>query len=283
MRIDNDIENLEIELLLEAIFQRYGYDFRSYARASISRRIRQFLADSSCNTISEMIPRVLHDETFFVQLIRAFSITVTEMFRDPHVYASIRERVIPRLKTYPFIKIWHVGCATGEEAYSLAIVLKEEGLYDRATIFATDFNDMALAKAKEGIYSLEKAQKFTKNYQSAGGTDSFSSYYQAAYDSMAIAQTLKKNITFANYNLVTDQVFGEMNLIMCRNVLIYFDKSLQNRALGLFSDSLATSGFLCLGDKESLRFSDVSNNFAAVDAKNRIFRKLAAAALTGSQ
>ncbi|MBW1811738.1 MAG: protein-glutamate O-methyltransferase CheR [Deltaproteobacteria bacterium] len=271
---ETEIENLEIELLLDAVFYRYGYDFRSYARASISRRARQFLIKSGCHSISEMIPKLLRDEAFFEGLAQAFSITVTEMFRDPHVYLSIRKNVVPLLKTYPFTKIWHVGCATVEEVYSLAIVFKEEGLYDRATIFATDFNDTALAKAKEGIYPLDLAKKYTKTYQQAGGKDSFSKYYQADYDSMAVNQSLKKNITFANYNLVTDEVFGEMHLIVCRNVLIYFDRALQNRALKLFSASLATGGFLCLGDKESLRFTGVVDDFATVDEKGRIFKKL---------
>jgi chemotaxis protein methyltransferase CheR len=278
-----EIENLEIDLMLEAVFRRYGYDFRSYARASISRRTRQFLASSGYDRISEMIPKLLRDEAFFEGLARTFSITVTEMFRDPHIYLSIRENVVPLLKTYPFVKIWHAGCATGEEVYSLAIVLKEEGLYDRATIFATDFNDTALAKAKEGVYSLEKVKQSTKKYQQAGGTESFSEYYQAAYNSMAISQSLKKNITFANYNLVTDQVFGEMNLIMCRNVMIYFEKTLQNRVLGLFSRSLASGGFLCLGDKESLRFTDVVDDFAVMDEKSRIYKKRAGISEVGPE
>ncbi len=270
---ETEIENLEIELLLDAIYRRYGYDFRSYARASISRRIRQFLTNSGCHRISDMIPKLLRDKTFFEDLALTFSITVTEMFRDPHVYLSIRENVIPLLRNFPFIKIWHAGCATGEEVYSLAVLLKEEGLYDRATIFATDFNDAALARATDGIYPLEKVQQFTKNYQQAGGTESFSEYYQAAYDSMAITQSLKKNITFANYNLVTDHVFGEMNLILCRNVMIYFNKELQNRVFGLFLNSLASGGLLCLGDRESLRFTNVADSFAVVDDKNRIFKK----------
>jgi chemotaxis protein methyltransferase CheR len=272
----NDIENIEITLLLEAIFQRYGYDFRSYARASIERRVRHFLPKCGCATISELIPRLLHDESFFEPLVHEFSITVSEMFRDPTVYRRIREKVVPFLKTYPFVKIWHAGCASGEEVYSLAILLKEEGLYDRATIFATDFNDSALEQARQGIYALETVQQFTSNYQQAGGTRSFSEYYHAHYEAMAIDETLKRNITFANHNLATDGVFGEMHLILCRNVLIYFNKELQNRALKLFRDSLARGGFLCLGSKESLLFSDVQTDLKPIDEKARIYQKTTA-------
>lgn len=269
----NEIESIAITLLLEAIFERYGYDFRGYARASIERRVRHFLPQSGCDTVPEMIPRVLYDECFFERLVREFSITVTEMFRDPHVYRSIREKVVPLLHTYPFVRIWVAGCATGEEAYSLAILLKEEGLYDRATLFATDFNDAALDKAKEGIYALEHIRQSTANYQQAGGTLSFSEYYHAQYGAVAIHPSLKKNLTFANHNLVTDGVFGEMHVILCRNVLIYFDKTLQNRVLKLFTDSLVHGGYLCLGSKESLRFLDVQDHFKAIDEKGRIYQK----------
>ena len=270
---ETEIESIEMALFLEAIFERYGYDFRCYARASIERRIRQLLQKSGCNTISEMIPKLLHNESFLEQLLQWFSITVTEMFRDPLMYRCIREQVVPLLKTYPFIKIWHAGCATGEEAYSLAILLKEEGLLNKATIFATDFNDFALDKAKYGIYDLDNIKQFTRNYQQAGGTRSFSEYYHAHYESMAINQSLKRNITFANHNLVTDSVFGDMHLILCRNVLIYFDKELKNRVLNLFSDSLVRGGYLCLGSKESLQFSDVQDHFKAIDEKWRIYQK----------
>jgi len=269
------IEEIEIGLLLEAIFQRYGYDFRHYSRASIERRVRQFQGKSGCSTISEMIPKLLHDASFFEVFVREFSITVTDMFRDPFVYRSLRKNVVPILKTYPFVKIWHAGCATGEEAYSLAIVLKEEGVYDRATLFATDFNDAALDEAKKGIYALDNAKKFTTNYQAAGGTSSFSEYYHARYQAMAINTSLRENITFANHNLVTDSVFGEMHFIMCRNVLIYFEKALQDRVLNLFSDSLVHGGMLCLGTKESLRFSNVKNRFQTIDEDARIYRKKA--------
>ena len=269
----HDIERIEVDLLLQAVFERYGYDFRAYARASIERRVRQLLLDSGCNTISAMIPELLHDESFLSRLIARFSITVTDMFRDPAAYRSLREKVIPLLKTYPFVRVWHAGCATGEEAYSLAIVLAEEGLYDRTTIFATDLNDRALETAREGVYPLERIRGFTRNYQQSGGRESFSQYYHAQYENAVMSQALKRNMTFANHNLATDAVFGEMHLILCRNVLIYFGRELQNRALQLFVDSLIHRGFLCLGSKESLMFSDAHSRFDPIDARWRVFQK----------
>ena len=268
-----EIERIEIGLLLEAIYQRYGYDFRSYSQASIERRIRQFLSGNGYKNISEIIPKLLHDEKFLSNMIQYFSISVTEMFRDPFVYSAIRKQVVPFLKTYPHIKIWHAGCATGEEVYSLAIVLKEEGMLERTTIYATDFNDASLEKAKAGIFSADKIKEATHNYQYSDGTDSFSEYYHARYDAAAIDNSLKKRITFANHNLATDSVFVETHLIFCRNVLIYFNRDLQNRALGLFADSLVRGGFLCLGTKETLNFTAVSELFDAVDGKAKIYRK----------
>ncbi len=268
-----DLESIEIDLLLEAIFRRYGYDFRSYARASIERRIRLFLSSSGCSDISEMIPKLLHDNEFFSKLVRYFSVSVTEMFRDPSVYRSLRENVIPMLKTWPHIKIWLAGCATGEEVYSLAILLKEEGLYERATIYATDFSDEALERAREGIYEPAKLQDATRNYQQAGGKCSFSEYYQARYDAAVINAALRERVVFSSHNLAMDGVFGEMHLIFCRNVLIYFNRELQNRALNLFTESLVHGGYLCLGTKETLQFTDVSHCFDTVDSKARIYKK----------
>jgi len=270
---DAKIELIEVDLLLEAIFQRYGYDFRSYARASIERRIRQFLPGAGCSSVSEMIPKVLHDPEFFSRLARNFSISVTEMFRDPFVYRAVREKVVPLLRTWPHVKIWHAGCATGEEVYSLAIVLREEGVYDRTTIYATDFNDEALGRAREGVYAVGKVKEATLNYQQAGGKASFSEYYHAHYEAAAMDGSLKKRITFANHNLAVDEAFGEMHLVFCRNVLIYFNCELQNRALGLFTESLVHGGFLCLGTKEDLQFSDVSNLYVEVDGKAKIYKK----------
>lgn len=270
----NQIENLEIDLLLEAIFLRYGYDFRNYARASIRRRILQFMNSVDAETVSEMIPLLIHDESFFEKMAREFSITVTEMFRDPSLFLSLRQNIIPLLKSYPFIKIWHAGCATGEEAYSLAILMKEENLADKTTFFATDFNDSALEKAKEGIFDLNNARKFSENYQQAGGKQSFSDYYHAKYGSLAITKELKKKIIFASHNLVMDQVFSETHLILCRNVMIYFNRNLQDRVISLFYESLVNGGFLCLGKKESLLFSKYQDKFKVIDSKNKIFQKI---------
>ena len=268
-----DIEKIELSLFLEAMNQRYGYDFRHYAQASVKRRVRRLLAKSGYPTISEMIPKLLYDEAFSQFVIGDFSIAVTEMFRDPEFYGSIRKKVVSYLETYPFTKIWHAGCATGEEVYSLAILLQEEGLYDRATIFATDFNEAVLEKAKEGIYALRDIRQYTTNYQKAGGTRPFAEYYHAQYKSAIMNQSLKSNITFASHNLVTDGVFGEMHLIFCRNVLIYFDKTLQNRVLSLFADSLNYGGFLCLGSKETLEFSSVADHFKVIDEQAKIYQK----------
>jgi len=268
-----EIEDLEITLLLEALLKRYGHDFTQYARASIARRIRSFLERSGSTTVSGMIPLLLRDESLFERFLKGCSIPVTEMFRDPFVYRSLREQVAPVLKTYPFIRVWLAGCATGEEVYSLAILLREESLYDRSTVFATDFNDAVLATARDGVYSLKEATQYTRNYQQAGGTRPFAEYYHAEYDRMAMQTELRENVTFANHNLVTDGVFGEMHLILCRNVLIYFDRDLQTRVLNLFSDSLVNSGFLCLGTKESVQFTAARDQLIPFDEKARIYRK----------
>jgi len=270
---NSKIDEIEIDLLLEALYRRYGYDFRSYARASIERRVRHFLSLSGLESVSEMIPRILRDKEFFTMLVGHFSISVTEMFRDPFVYRAVREKIVPLLRTWPHFKVWHAGCATGEEAYSLAIMLKEEGVYDRATIYATDFNDEALSKAKEGLYQIEKMKDATRNYQLSGGKASFSNYYHARYGAAAMDDSLKDRILFSNHNLVADSVFGEMHLILCRNVMIYFNRELQNRSLELFTDSLVRGGFLCLGTKEDLQFRDVNNLYSIVDDKARIYKK----------
>ena len=272
MKSEN-ISELEISLLLEAIYQKYGYDFRQYSKAHILRRIRNRLAMSGLEDVSQIQSKVLKDETFTHELLQDLSITVTEMFRDKDFYQSLRENVIPILKTYPFIKIWHAGCATGEEAYSMAIILQEEGLYDRTTIYATDFNQHALNKAKEGIFSNALIKEYTINYQLSGGKESFSSYYTSNYGNIIMNQSLKKNIVWANHNLVTDSVFAEVHLILCRNVLIYFDVDLQNKVQKLFCESLINGGILCLGSKESLRFTDFHEKYSELDKKQRIFKK----------
>ncbi|OQY44568.1 MAG: chemotaxis protein CheR [Anaerolineaceae bacterium 4572_78] len=267
-----EIEEIEVDLLLEGIYQRYGYDFRHYGRASIKRRLQHHLTKADYGIVSEMIPSVLYDESKFKALLFDISVTVTEMFRDPWFYVGIREKVIPFLKTFPFINVWHAGCATGEEVYSLAIVLKEEGLYDRARIYATDINDSALEKAKSRIYPMSKMKEYSSNYQHAGGKRSLSHYFYAKYDSVIVDADLQENITFANHNLATDNVFGEMHLILCRNVLIYFNRTLQDRVLSIFADSLRYNGFLCLGTKETMHFAKVRDDFVEFLRNERIYQ-----------
>ena len=259
--------------LLESLYQKYGYDFRQYSEAHIKRRLRNRMTLSGIQDISEMLYKVQNDETFVSKLLHDLSITVTEMFRDPGFYKSLRENVMPILKTYPFIKIWHAGCSTGQEAYSMSILLQEEGLYERSTIYATDFNQQVVNHAKEGIFSNVLIKEYTANYQLSGGKASFSDYYTSDDQNAIMNQSLKKNIVWANHNLVTDSVFAEVNLILCRNVLIYFDKNLQNKVHQLFYSSLINGGILCLGSKESLRFTELDSKYVEVDRKSRIYKK----------
>ena len=267
------VEDIEIRLLLEAIYQLYGYDFRSYSPASMRRRIMHRLTMSGFSTVLEMTDRVLRDRQFFVILLNDLTVNVTEMFRDPEFYKAFREEVVPVLKTFPFIKIWHAGCSTGGEIYSMAILLEEEGLYERAMLYATDIDKNVLAAAKKGIYPIHAFKQYTDNYRRAGGRQSLSDYATARYDSVIMEQRLKRNIVFADHDLATDQVFGEMHVILCRNVLIYFDRPLQQRVFRLFGESLDMGGFLCLGTKESLRFSGNEESFDVVNRSLRIFRK----------
>ena len=266
-------EQLEIQLLLEAIFRKYGYDFRNYAFAHTKRRLEHRRAHEGLRSFSEMQHRVIRDEPFFNKVLLDLSINVTEMFRDPWFYQRVRDTVIPHLKTYPFIKVWHAGCSSGQEVYSMGILLEEEGVKDRVQIYATDFNERILEKAKLGIYPMDLVREYTANYQQSGGTRSFSDYYAADYDNVVMKSFLKDKMLFSPHNLVTDGVFGEMNIIFCRNVLIYFNRELQNRVLQLFCDSLCPGGFLCLGSKESLRFSDVADQFEVVSEREKIYRK----------
>ena len=265
--------DVEIASLLAAVNEKFGYDFRQYSRAHIKRRIMNRLAISGIKDLNEMQENVLNDELFASKFLQDLSITVTEMFRDPVFYRSVREQVVPVLKTYPFIKIWHAGCATGQEAYSMAILLKEEGLYDRTTIYATDFNQDALNQARSGVYPNKLMKDYTANYQLAGGRESFSDYYTSSYKMVILNNDLKKNIVWANHNLVTDSVFAEVHLILCRNVLIYFDKDLQRHVQNLFYDSLIKGGILCLGSRESLRFGHYSEAYQEIDKKQKIFKK----------
>ncbi len=266
-------EQYEIDLLLEAIYREKGYDFRQYARASLVRRLNLQLKRHGLTHYSELIPLLLHTDIAFESFLKEMSITVTDMFRDPLFYKQFRELVVPKLKSWPFVKIWCAGCATGEEVYSLAIVLKEENFYDRCQIYATDYNNNSLHIAKEGIYPLAKLKQYSENYNKSGARSSFADYYHANYNGAKITESLKKKIVFSHHNLVRDSIFGEMNVVFCRNVMIYFNKDLQNRVLSLFTESLCHGGFLCLGTKETLQFSCVAKAFEVVADQEKIFKK----------
>jgi chemotaxis protein methyltransferase CheR len=267
--IDN--QDIEIRLLVEAIYQKYGYDFRNYSQAHVKRRVVSRLSQSGMKSISEMIHESLNNHKFVELLLMDLSINVTEMFRDPAFYAALREDVIPVLRTYPYLKIWHAGCASGEEVYSMAILLKEEGIFHKTQIYATDFNPVIIRQAKEGIYPAARMKEFAVNYQKSGGRSTFSDYYTVQGESAKLLEPLKKNIVFATHNLVTDSVFAEVNMVICRNVLIYFDRNLQDRVISLFVDSLPGGGVLCLGSKENLQFSKHSDSFNPLVAGERIY------------
>lgn len=265
-------QDIEVSLLLEAVFEKYGYDFRDYSGAYLKRRVLTRMRRSNLASVSEMINKVLYDHEFFRTLLLDISLNVTEMFRDPRFFVAVREKVVPLLQTYPFLKIWHAGCSTGEEVYSMTILLKEAGLLDRCLIYATDFNQAVVQKASEGIYPLERMKQYADNYYKSGGNGAFSDYYIAKYDSAMLDQTLKKNIVFSDHNLVSDGVFGEMNMIVCRNVLIYFNRELQKRVFTLLFKSLLPGGILCLGTKETMLFSGYKDKFTELHKLN-IFRK----------
>jgi chemotaxis protein methyltransferase CheR len=268
-----DTSKQKLSLLLDTVYEKYGYDFSQYSQAHIMRRIMNRMTMSGMQDISQMQSMVLNDETFASRLLQDLSITVTEMFRDPGFYRSLRENVVPILKTYPFIKVWHAGCSTGEEAYSMAIILQEEGLYDRTTIYATDFNQQALNTAKEGIFPDKVMKEYATNYRLSGGKETFSDYYTSSYDNVIMRQSLKKNIVWANHNLVTDSVFAEVHLTLCRNVLIYFETALQNKVQQLFYGSLLNGGILCLGSKETLHFTSLHQEYIELDKKHRVYKK----------
>jgi len=271
---NTDLFNIELQLLLEAIFLRYGYDFRNYSKAHIKRRVLHRLGTSQLQTVTDLQNKVLRDRDFFIEFLNDLSINVTELFRDPEFYKSLRENIIPKLRTYAWFKIWHAGCATGEEVYSLAILLQEEGLLERCQIYATDFNQKVLEIAREGVYHKDEIEQYERNYQLSGGKRKLSDYYQSMYGSVMFNKDLSSRIVFADHNLVTDSVFADVNLILCRNVLIYFEKSLQENVVGLFYESLVPSGILCLGTKESLKFTRHEKLFEPIDEKQRIFKKL---------
>ncbi|QWR76017.1 CheR family methyltransferase [Candidatus Magnetomonas plexicatena] len=268
-----DNENLEIMLLLEAIHAKYGYDFRNYAKASIKRRIKHRMSIAEIDKITEVIERVIYDRSFFLDLLGDFSISTTEMFRDPTFFQAFRKTIIPELQKLQHIKIWVAGCSTGEEVYSLAITLKEENLYDKATIYATDYSEKSLRLAKEGVFDLKLLKKYAANYLQSGGVHSFSDYFTAKENLAAIDKSLRQNIVFSIHNLTTDGVFGEMNMIFCRNVLIYFNRDLQNRVFGLFTESLEHGGYLCLGSKETIRLSNFSDNYTQVLTDEKIYKR----------
>lgn len=270
---EDNTSNIELDLLLEAVYRKYGYDFRDYSRAHVKRRLYNRIRQHDLQSFSQLQHLLLYNEHTFQEVLRDLSINVTEMFRDPAFYAKMRTEVIPLLKTYPYLKIWHAGCSTGEEVYSFAILLHEEGLYERSQIYATDFNPDVLETAKRGIYPTARIKEYTLNYQEAGGKDSFSNYYTARYDAVIFDAALKKNIVFAEHNLVTDSVFAEAHLIICRNVLIYFNRSLQNKVLQLFSESLIKGGFLGLGSKENIIFSPIENSYKTIDSEQKIYQK----------
>jgi chemotaxis protein methyltransferase CheR len=265
--------DIEMGLLVDAIYLKYHFDFRGYAGASMRRRLKAAMARFSCDTVSQLQDRVLHDASFFPALLDYLTVQVSEMFRDPSYFLALRKEVVPLLRTYPSLKIWVAGCSTGEEVYSLAILLREEGLLKRSLIYATDINPQALRRAEAGIYDLDRIASFTLNHQRAGGRSSLSDYYTAAYDRAVFDKSLREQVVFSDHSLATDSVFAEMQLVSCRNVLIYFDRKLQDRALGLFRDALCRKGFLGLGSKESLRFSGCAEAFTDFVREERIYQK----------
>ena len=274
VRTIETVQPEELKALLAAIREVYGYDFTDYAEASIKRRSLYFMNSRQIKTVSELSQMLLNDEGVFEEFVRNVSVTVTEMFRDPAFYASLRTQVIKRLATYPFIKVWVAGCATGEEVYSIAILLKEEGLLNRSLIYATDINQHSLHLARSGIFPMELMKSYTMNYHQSGGQRDFSEYYVAQHNAALFDRSLRNNVVFAPHNLASDQSFNEFQLILCRNVLIYFNQRLQNKVMNLFYDSLCPFGILGLGNKESLLFTDKQNRFDAIDKKQKVFIKM---------
>lgn len=269
----SDTESISIDLLLQGIKRRWGYDFTHYSYASVKRRLEQARKEAGFERYTELLDSLLYDGAAFDRFLKYMSISVTEMFRDPPFYKSIREKIIPALKTYPFVKIWHAGCSTGEEVYSFAIMLHEHDFLSRARIYATDFNKHSLNAAEKAVYQTHHMESHAVNYRASGGTENFQDYYSSAYGLVKMKDFLQDRITFSYHNLVTDGVFGEMNIIFCRNVLIYFDKTLQERVFELFTNSLRHGGYLCLGSKETLNFSSVKPCYDVIDKRQKIYRK----------
>jgi chemotaxis protein methyltransferase CheR len=270
---DPGVEAVELELLLEGVFRRYGYDFRHYARASLKRRISGFLPGEKLATLSALQERLLRDPACFARWLLAVTVNVSAMFRDPGFWLGFRQQVAPLLRTYPSLRLWCAGASTGEEVYSLAILLEEEGLYGRCQLYATDLNEAVLEKAREGIFPLAAMKEHTANYLKAGGRRAFSEYYTAAYDLAIFRPELREQVLFAQHSLVSDASFGEFQAILCRNVLIYFDRALQGRAHELFYESLCPLGFLCLGAQESIQFSPREKEYDLFHAE-KIYQKV---------
>jgi chemotaxis protein methyltransferase CheR len=269
-----ELERIEIELLLEAIDRHYGFDFRGYARGSLRRRLWRTASEEGVHSISGLQERVLHDPQAMERLLAGLSVNVTTMFRDPTFYVAFREHIVPLLRTYPFIRVWNAGCSTGEETYSLAILLEEEGLYQRSRIYATDFNSDVLARARAGELPLDRMQEYTQNYQRAGGTSDFSAYYSVEGAHAKLHERLSEHVVFAQHNLAADRSFNEFNVVLCRNVLIYFGRDLQRRVHRLFYDSLARFGVLGLGQKETLRFTDLEDRYEEIDPREKLYRRI---------
>ena len=265
--------DVEFRLLIDAIYHLYHYDFRDYAPASLRRRMQAALAHFGCATLSQLQDRVVHEPQVFAELLDYLTVQVSEMFRDPAYYRSLREEVVPLLRTYPSLKVWVAGCSAGEEAYSIAILLREEGLLSRTLIYATDINSNTLKKAAAGVYDADRMAGFTLNHRASGARSSLSDYYTAAYGRAVLDKTLRDHIVFSDHSLATDSVFAEVHLVSCRNVLIYFNRELQDRALGLFHESLCRQGFLGVGSKESLRFSAQADAFDHFVKADRIYQK----------
>lgn len=267
------LDDIELRLLLEAIFQRYGYDFRNYSKASIKRRLLQARSKFSCETFSQLQNLVLHEPAILPQLLSYLTVQVSDLFRDPSYFLAIRQKVVPHLRTYASLKVWIAGCGTGEEVYSLAILFREEGLESKTLFYGTDINPEALGRAEAGLYTLDRIASFTEAHRLSGGKSSLSDYYTAAYGAAVFDKTLRERIVFSDHSLVSDAVFAEVQLVSCRNVLIYFNKELQDRAIGLFKDSLSRGGILGLGSKENLRFSAHAAAFTEFDRQERLYQK----------
>lgn len=269
---ERETEAIEMRVFLEALYAKHGYDLRGYADASLRRRIHAVLARLGLTRICDLQHRALREPEVLALVINYIAVRVSELFRDPPFYLAFRTHVLPLLRTYPLLKIWHAGCASGEEAYASAILLSDEGLYDRAQIYATDLSAEALEEAKQGVYPAARRPAFEAAYQQAGGTSELSRYCTTAYEGVAMAEALRRNILFFQHNLVSDHAFGEMNVIFCRNVFIYFGRELRTRVLETLAHSLCPGGFLCLGQSEWLTAADRKDTFEQVSRDCPIYR-----------